>query len=176
MPEAHSATPEDVPRLADIERRACEMFQQFPVTAAMPLHLTPLADFESAQRAGMLWVTREPGGAPIGFALVERLGGEFHLEELDVLPEYGRQGLGTALVRTVCAWVESQGSASLTLCTFREIPWNAPFYARLGFELLSREDLTPSLEERMREEAAHGLAREHRVAMRWRPSDRRSDG
>jgi GNAT superfamily N-acetyltransferase len=135
----------------------------------MPLLLTPLEDFEAAQRDGTLWVARDEHGAPVGFALVERLGAEFHLEEMDVLPEHGRRGIGTALVRAVCDWAARKGSASVTLCTFRDIPWNAPFYQRLGFRSLDLHELPPALRERMREEAEHGLTWEHRVAMRYTP-------
>lgn len=170
MYQIDHALARDVPRLPEIERRACELFLQDPVTAAMPLLLTPLADFEAAQREERLWVARAPGGEPVGFALVERLGAEPHLEELDVLPEHGRRGIGTALVRDVCAWAAVQPGGSLTLCTFRHIPWNAPFYRRLGFADLAPADLTPGLRARMEAEAANGLASETRVAMRWTPA------
>ncbi len=173
MYQIDRALARDVPQLPEIERRACELFLQDPVTAAMPLLLTPLADFEAAQREERLWVARAPGGEPVGFALVERLGAEPHLEELDVLPEHGRRGIGTALVRAVCAWAAVQPGGSLTLSTFRHIAWNAPFYRRLGFAELAPADLTPALRARMEEEAAHGLAAGTRVAMRWTASPAR---
>jgi len=156
-----------VPSLPEVERRACDLFLQVPFTAALPALPTPLRHFERARREGILWVARDSEGAPVGFALVQRLGADFHLEELDVLPEHGRRGLGTALVHRVCEWAE-RGGASVTLCTFREVPWNAPFYKRLGFTPLGPEDLTPALAGRMREETARGLPPEHRVAMRWK--------
>lgn len=162
------ANARDVPSLPEVERRACDLFLQVPFTAALPALPTPLLAFERARREGLLWVARHAEGTPVGFALVQRLGPDFHLEELDVLPEHGRRGLGTALVHAVCAWAERQAGAAVTLCTFREIPWNAPFYERHGFNRLEPGDLTPALERRMREEAARGLPVEHRVAMRWK--------
>jgi GNAT superfamily N-acetyltransferase len=161
------ARPDEVPPLPEIERRACDLFLQSPLTAALPLDLTPLADLEAGQRGGLLWVARIPAGGPVGFALVEELDGELHLEELDVLPEHGRQGLGTALVRRVLAWVKERGRRSVTLCTFRDIPWNAPFYRRLGFRELTAEELTPALRRRIQREAENGLPTELRVAMRF---------
>jgi len=160
------ARPQDVPLLPEIERKASDLFMQVPLTAAMPLCMKALADSEAAQREGTLWVARGGDGAPVGFALVERVGDEFHLEEIDVLPEHGRRGLGAALVREVCGWAERQ-AASVTLCTFRAIPWNAPFYERLGFKALLSGELTPALQGRILEETARGLSPEHRVAMRW---------
>jgi GNAT superfamily N-acetyltransferase len=158
----------DVPLLPEIERRAIDLFLQFPLTADLPPLLTPLEAFAAAQRRETLWVARHlPSGAPVGFALVEWLDDEAHLEELDVLPEHGRRGLGTALVRHVCAWARGRGRGSLTLCTFREIPWNAPFYERLGFRPLASEELTRALRRRREDEARRGLSHEHRVAMRF---------
>lgn len=166
MHEIELATPEDVRSLPGIELQASVLFRESPLTAHIPAEATPLDELEHAQRAGHLWVARDERGTPIAFAVVGRLGAGYHLEELDVLPEHGRRGIGSALVREVCAWARREG-ASLTLTTFREIRWNAPFYARLGFRPLSAAEISPELEDRMREEAAAGLAPEHRVAMRW---------
>ncbi len=57
-----------------------------------------------------------------------------HLEQLSVrLPEHGRRGVGTALVHAACEEARWAGHDSLTLCTYRDVPWNGPFYRRLGF-------------------------------------------
>jgi len=36
-------------------------------------------------------------------------------------------------VSSVCEWATSQGYEAVTLTTFRDVPWNSPFYTRLGF-------------------------------------------
>lgn len=149
--------------LPDIERRACELFRTVPATAALPLYLTGHRDFEAAQRADLLWVARFHG-QPVGFALVEPLDGGLHLEELDVLPEHGGRGVGRALVETVIHHAEAHQKV-LTLCTFRDVPWNAPWYARLGFRELSSAEQWPGLAARVAEEAAHGLPPALRVVM-----------
>ncbi len=91
-----------------------------------------------------------------------------HLEEIDVLPIHGRRGLGTALVRAVCEWAVVSGYPMLTLTTFRSVPWNYPFYARLGFVELSGETLRPELAAVVSDEADRGLDRESRVVMGYR--------
>ena len=168
MHDIRLAAREDLPHLPGIERRACDLFLQVPVTRDLPLYLTPERNFASAQEEGRLWVARGADGSPIGFALVERLGAEWHLEEMDVLPERGRQGIGRAMLEAVCAWVAAQGERTLTLTTFRNVPWNAPFYRRFGFEPLADSELTAGLRARLAEEAEHGLPIETRVAMRFR--------
>ena len=89
-----------------------------------------------------------------------------HLEEIDVLPEHGRRGLGSRLVMAVCDWAESAGYRSVTLTTFRDVPWNMPFYARLGFEVIPPEALSPALQSVVRDETRRGLDPTRRVAMR----------
>ena len=73
----------------------------------------------AATREGRLWVATA-AGQPVGFAHLEVLAPDLvHLEELDVLPWHGRRGIGTALVRAVCAWAKEHGFARVTLTTFR---------------------------------------------------------
>ena len=167
--EIGRATPDEVAQLTQIEQRAGALFDTVPWTASLPAILTPLEDFADAQREGLLWVARLRGDGPVGFALVEWLDEERpHLEELDVLPEHGRRGVGTALVRAVCDWAASQGQ-SLSLTTFKDLPWNRPFYERLGFRVLSDAELTPGLAACVDRETAAGLPRELRVVMRFDP-------
>ena len=125
----------------------------------------PLEEFQAAQTAGLLWVALSWQLQPVGFALVERVGTWLHLEEIDVHPLHGRRGIGAALVETVCAWGRDRGYAHMTLTTYRDIPWNGPFYAKLGFKVLDVEDLTPELRERVEDEAARGWGLLPRVVM-----------
>jgi diketogulonate reductase-like aldo/keto reductase/GNAT superfamily N-acetyltransferase len=156
---------DEVAQLPEIERRASALFLAYPFTAALPEILPSAAAFERAQKAGLLWVARDEAHAPVGFALAEDDGDALHLEELDVLPEHGRQGLGERLLRAVIR--RAQASARpVTLTTFRDIPWNAPFYARLGFRTLSLDQLSPALAAHVDRETARGLPLDLRVAMR----------
>ncbi len=109
----------DVPFLQSIERR-----------------VTSEEVFSAARRENRLWVARTQSGEVIGFALVLMLDGLAHLKELAVLPDHGRRGAGTSLVRTVCQWAEDHAIPSVTLSTFREVEWNGPFYSRLGFRIV----------------------------------------
>ncbi len=165
MVEIGLARPADIPTLQEIERRAAELFLTHPQTSSLELSMTPRSRYLSALRAGMLLVARS-GKAPLGFAIVEDLGASLHLEELDVDPAHGRQGIGTSLVRAVCRMAEARG-CPVTLCTFSEVPWNAPFYERQGFVRLSAEELSPSLKQRVAEETGRGLSPMIRVAMRF---------
>jgi hypothetical protein len=51
------------------------------------------------------------------------------------------------------------------LTTFRHLPWNAPFYQKVGFRILEKANLDEQLAEILEEEAK-GLDITKRVAMR----------
>ncbi|MDO8963617.1 MAG: GNAT family N-acetyltransferase [Coriobacteriia bacterium] len=155
---------EHVDRLPDIEREAATRFGD-TLPESVFSHVTPQDALAEAQHAGLLWVALEPAGAPVGFAVASILGRRAHLDELDVLPGYGRRGIGTALVEAVEDHALSSGCVEITLTTFRDVPWNAPFYARRGFEVIPEQDLGADLARRLSDEVAMGLERSSRVAM-----------
>jgi GNAT superfamily N-acetyltransferase len=163
------ARPPDFPTLQRIERAAADMFVAYGVAESVLQDSTSIADFREAEENGLLWVAVDEDDSPIGFAFVEHVGEYAHLDELDVDPRHGRRGVGSALVRTVCAWAKEHGFPGVTLTTFRDIPWNAPFYRRLGFDELNPNELTPVLHALVRKEAKRGLQPSRRVVMRWRP-------
>jgi GNAT superfamily N-acetyltransferase len=162
------ARPSDLPLLPVVEKHAADNFEGYGLAALFARILTPYSILEQAQKAGLLWVAVEHSDHPVGFALACEVGGNAHLDELDVDPRHGRQGLGRALVETVCDWANQAGYRAITLTTLSHIPWNAPFYEKLGFKILAAEQLTPALRELLQTEVAHGLPTENRVAMlRW---------
>jgi hypothetical protein len=69
---------------------------------------------------------------------------------------------------TVCEWATRRGYPEVTLTTFRDVPWNMPFYARLGFELVPTRELSAELVRIVAEEMRCGLDPARRVVMRYR--------
>jgi len=123
-------------------------------------------ELQDAHSRGLLWVALADD-VPVGFAHVKVLEPTVaHLEEIDVHPEHGRRGLGTRLVMAVCAGAARGGYRSVTLTTFREIPWNMPFYARLGFQVILPGELSAALRSVIEDETRRGLDPTRRVAMR----------
>jgi GNAT superfamily N-acetyltransferase len=102
----------------------------------------------------------------IGFALGAHMDGHHHLQQLSVLPAHGRRGVGRALVEAVCTWALEEGGCQVTLSTFCDIPWNGPYYERLGFRALSEQELGPELLALRADEQGQGLDIIARVVMR----------
>lgn len=102
----------------------------------------------------------------MGYAVVDHVDGSGHLEQVSVHPAYGRQGLGRRLIQAVEDWATAGGLPALTLLTFRDVPWNGPYYAALGFRPLADTELTPGLVALRTHENELGLERDARFAMR----------
>ena len=164
--QIRSATRDDLASLPEIEEAAGRLFEPYDAGEANDVNVT--ADLSLTREAadeGRLWVVVQ-GADVIGFALATIVDGEAHLHELDVLPEFGRQGLGRALITTLEDWACERGLPAITLSTRQDIPFNGPFYARLGFVSVPEGQLTPGLSEVRAQEARRGLDISRRAVMR----------
>ena len=165
------ATADDVAQLPEIEREAGTIFrgrlEETGLTEALLTDVTSLDAFENARRFGHLWVAVAPSGDVVAFALVLMLGGIAHLDELDVLPTHGRQGVGSALLHTVCSWAEQAGHPAVTLSTFRDVAWNGPFYARRGFRVVDPSAISADHVHLVESERERGLRTDLRVLMAY---------
>lgn len=159
---------EELSLLPNIERRAASLYA--PHAAALGLSLDDVSvntpsTLGRANLDGRLWVAADAAGAPVAFALVMELGLFAHLDELDVLPEHGRKGIGGALLETVCEWALTRGFSAVTLSTFRDVPWNAPFYERHGFVTVEPSEQPPELANIVELERRKGFRTHLRVIM-----------
>jgi GNAT superfamily N-acetyltransferase len=152
--------------LNDIELAAAQLLSGHAPPSVLE-ETTPHDVLTAAMRRGHLWVALA-GDAPVGFAQVEMLGSDGpHLDEIDVHPTHARRGLGTRLIGGVCEWAAAAGYEQLTLTTFRLVPWNMPWYARLGFVELPSDQWGNELREKVDSETARGLDPSRRVVMAY---------
>jgi len=156
----------DLHFLPAIERLANERFRAFGLQQAYDRCFITAEDFEARQHHGVLWVAATERNRPIGFATCSQIDDVAHLDEIDVLPQHGGRGIGTLLLRTVCAWARSEGSPAVTLSTTRGIPWNEPFYRRRNFREIAEASYTAGLRRLRAAEAAAGLPVSGRLIMR----------
>ncbi|MFD9240848.1 GNAT family N-acetyltransferase [Streptomyces sp. NPDC059556] len=163
-----AAAPAELPLLQDIERAAGEPFRTLGMAAIADDDPLPLDVLESYRCAGRAWVAVDAADRPVAYLLTDTVDGSAHIEQVSVHPDSARRGVGRALIEHLATAAGEQGLASLTLTTFAEVPWNAPYYARLGFRPLADSDpaLTEGLRAISRAEAAHGLSVWPRVCMR----------
>lgn len=153
---------EDAPEMPAIEREAAALFAGHPELGTLDPDDTWSADeLIRLIRRGHCLVSHV-GHRTAGFLIAKPSGRELHLWEVSVAPAFQRRGIGAGLVRACLIDARNAGFAAVTLTTFRALPWNGPFYTRLGFREVEQHR---RLDERLAQEAAHGLARELRCAM-----------
>lgn len=157
-------TRNDVAALSAIERAAAGRFRDFPALAWLANGEVISAEQHLAYaERGLSWLALADS-RPVGFILAEAHSSSLFIVELSVDLDWQGKGIGRQLIACAADHARERGLASLTLTTFRNVPWNAPFYARLGFEYVT--ELTPELRQKREEETAHGLAFDSRCAMR----------
>jgi GNAT superfamily N-acetyltransferase len=128
--------------------------------------LAPYAD------TGRVLVAADGADRPIGYLVLDRVDDAAHIEQVSVHPDHARQGIGSALIDRAASWARGNKLDALTLTTYLEVPWNGPYYERLGFAYLSAEEETPGLRAIRECERRRGLDRWPRACMRLRLSPR----
>ncbi len=162
-----SASVDDIAAMQAVETAAGERFREFddPRIAQRaddpPYWADGLLGAITENRA---WVALDDNRSVIGFAVAWTVDGEGHLDEVAVTPEHGRRGVGRALVAAVVAWSSTQQLPAITLTTFRDVPWNRPYYEKLGFRIVTA--ISPALQSLLDEQATWGLDPSLRVVMR----------
>jgi GNAT superfamily N-acetyltransferase len=113
-----------------------------------------------------VWVACDTHDVPVGMVVASVRDGAAYIEELDILPAHGGRGFGTLLLDQVCAWAQARGHPAVTLFTFRNVPWNGPFYSKKGFRILQPSEWTAGMRAIREKETQHGLRVDARVFMR----------
>ncbi|MDR6627509.1 GNAT family N-acetyltransferase [Caulobacter segnis] len=104
-------------------------------------------------------------GELAAFVMFRPLEDSHYIEQIDVNPRFQGRRIGAALIDAVAERAAAAGLARLTLSTFRDIPWNAPYYRRLGFLDIPDAALSDALRAVRREHVARGLDEGARLFM-----------
>jgi len=162
-----AAEPADVGALIEVERAAGALFVDVGMPEIAADDPGDDAWFRRFMAAGHAWVAQAAGDdAPAGYLAAEPLDGALHVEQVSVHPRAARRGVGRRLIEHAAGVAAAEGRTALTLTTFTEVPWNAPYYARLGFAVVPPAEWGPGLRAVVAREAAHGLDRWPRVCLR----------
>jgi GNAT superfamily N-acetyltransferase len=166
-----TARADDFPTLQEIEIDAGLAFAEIGMGEVAQHDPFSIAELTAYQVAGHAWVAVALDGSrsddrPVAYLVVDIVAGNAHIEQVSVRPRFARRGIGRTLIDHVAIWARGHGRPALTLTTFRDVAWNAPYYERCGFRTLPADEVTPELAAIRRHEAELGLDRWPRVCMR----------
>jgi GNAT superfamily N-acetyltransferase len=147
----------DLSMMQAIEVSAGEPFRGLGMASVAddpPLSFDVLAAYADTGKA---WVATDSFDYPAAYIQVGEVDGCAHIAQVSVHSRHARERLGQALIEEVGRWAGASGLQGITLTTFAYVPWNGPYYARLGFVPVPEDRWSPGLREIVAEEAAHGL-------------------
>lgn len=144
----------DIFKLQEIERNAASLFRGWPGIDTSALNsVIALSDHLHSIEQG-LSIVMDVDGELVGFAIGDMQGEDAYLRELDVALVHQQRGYGARLVDAFVAAARVKCVRHIYLATFRTPPWNAPFYARMGFKEVARADYQPWMAELEASQAA----------------------
>lgn len=157
----------DIHLLPEIERSSGEIFRQWP-------GLEWIADDEVQSEEqhkalitnGLALVAEVQGFGIAAFVNGQVTPDALHIWQMAVHRDQQGHGIGRQLIEAVQRSAVDLGINALTLTTFREVPWNEPYYRRLGFITLDSKELCPRLTAILSAEGQAGLPTALRCAMR----------
>jgi len=155
---------DDFDRVQEIERDAGRLFLPLgmpEIAYDEPPSVDTLASYVTAGRA---WVIDPPSDVA-GYVLVDVVDGAAHVEQITVATKYARRRLGAMLLEHVERWARDRGLREITLTSFRDVPWNGPYYETLGFRAVAEEATGPEMAELLVHEREHGLWKWPRLIM-----------
>jgi len=159
-----AARADDVASMQALEKNAAQAFVFVPNHAfCVHLPVRTASEHAQVQRTGIALIM-EIWGRPAGFLLVLPIDGRAHILEAAVALAHQGHGCGRRLLAIAETWALQRGFAEMTLTTFRDVSWNAPFYSRLGYAMFEPEG-RPELRTIIEDEVAGGVAQAPRVAM-----------
>jgi GNAT superfamily N-acetyltransferase len=168
------AGPDDVQSLQAIEHDAARSYDALPETRfCVDLPARDNDEHRIAREQGLALVA-ESASVPVAFILVVPKDGAAHILEIAVAQAQQGRGCGRELISLAEAWAAKAGFSEMTLTTFRDVPWNAPFYAKSGYHVFEVGPDRPELTRLISHEIELGIHAAPRVAMRKTLSARRN--
>ncbi|GMN02108.1 GNAT family N-acetyltransferase [Erythrobacter sp. MTPC3] len=155
----------DADAFFEIEDDAAGLLRSAPSLQGIPIPPTATADQHAKTIAKGRSLAALVEDKLVGFAASASAGRELHLHELSVLRAHQQRGIGATLLRALKIDARNSGFRAITLSTFRQIPWNAPFYERHGFVEVQNFEAHPHLQESLEDAVKLGIPAELRCAM-----------
>lgn len=156
---------EDAEAFHEVEEDAAALLAEEPSLAGIPVPPSNSADEYRSMIAQGHCIAATVDDAVVGFAATRRYARELHLHELSVSRAFQGQRIGATLLNAIKVDARNAGVRAITLHTYRDVPFNAPFYARHGWVIVEDLESHPRLAAGHADAVRFGLPAERRCAM-----------
>lgn len=105
----------------------------------------------------VIWLV-ELRGEPVGFLRAKPVDDVLYCAEMSVLRHHHGKGLGEKLMSHFIKFARSNGFSGVAGITYKDVPWNGPYYRRLGLNYLDKNLIGPELLAIMSSDAEFALS------------------
>lgn len=161
----------DIERLEQVERSAAQKFKDFlKLGQEFSEHTLPVSILMAAHESQTLWIAADNNDLAIGFLAATPLDGNLHIHELSVARDWQGKGLGRDLIDGIKTHSRQNNIPKVTLTTDKLIPWNKPFYEKLGFVEIPLSNCGDELGAILIRDKSHSPVPDNRIAMIFKAS------
>lgn len=155
----------DLSKLAAIERSAARKFAEyFKSDNVLTDRTLDHKIILEAHHNKSLWVANENDGI-VGFLASTSVDDGLHIQEISVAFSFQGKGIGKMLINVIIAEAKIRQCSYVSLTTDSVIPWNKPFYERIGFKQIALEDCPQRLSKILIKEKTYNPIPDNRIAM-----------
>lgn len=160
------AREDEIATLQEIERRAGTPFAEVGMHAIAEDEPPSREALRAFVDDGRAWVWPDEHDRPVGYLVLGLVDDQPHIEQVSVDPAHAGARIGKRLIDHAVNWARDNGLQEITLTTFTQVPWNGPYYERLGFDYIPAAAEPPGLRAIRATELANGLDAWPRASMR----------
>lgn len=158
------ASADEIHKVAPVELAAAEAFRTVGMNVVADDAPIPESMLLQAVDDQRLWFAVEYGVLK-AYLLGDFLTESLHIDQVTVHPDAARRGLGALMIESVSADPRSKERGKITLTTFADVPWNAPYYKRIGFREIPEQEWPAGVAEKYAEDIQPKFADWPRVVM-----------
>lgn len=153
-----------------IEADAAQAFKEWGLTSVAEMEPSPAAFYLQLPENAGIFVSEDKISGITGFSVVTELDGQAYLKEISVRRTASGRGVGQSLLEHAIVWAEAR-YRWMVLSTFADLPFNAPFYRKAGFQDFTPDDDWPELRALRIAERKAGLDVSPRITMKLELND-----
>jgi GNAT superfamily N-acetyltransferase len=161
-----AATLEDIDTIIEVETDAGQRFRDVNLgwVADLP-GVTAESIKPIIEASGVLIAESTKTPNAIGFIALTKLDDGAFIIEISTRMDATGQGIGRQLMDAADEWARGQSLPYIALTTFEKVPFNGPWYERLGFSITEPDVGHKELAEAIEGERDSVLGKEPRIAM-----------